>query len=301
MVLRAGYVNDSVTFLHFFCCSSLEHRYRPFRLPRTNQSLCELTRLDRKASYLATFVTWHYFVMSSEDEQTLSTKRKRRGVVRASLTRLDMRVAELEGRVDISMGDRLAAQQLLLKLDTLDADFKLYHFAIVDLVDDELLEMEQGVLNEHDDRVADLALRIQQLYSESTPSSPSTSSLDPRVRLTKRLRRLDRDLELVTSAVESIGPGSVVDVPLLSQYQEQLSGIKAELVSISNETLSLDSDDEGLSERETKLSKIVFDVSLKIKRLLQPQSSASPTPDGEGGLKLPKLDVPTFDGNIINW
>ena len=169
--------------------------------------------------------------MSLENEQALSANRKRRGVVRASLTRLDTRVAELEGKLEISARDRLAAHRLLQKLDTLDADFKLYHLAIIDLVGDESLNTEQALLDEHDDKVADLALRIQQLGPDSAPPSPSTTSLDPRVRLTKRLRRVERDLELVT-AVESLGPDPMVDVPLLGQYQEQLSGFRTELMSI---------------------------------------------------------------------
>ena len=47
------------------------------------------------------------------------------------------------------------------------------------------------------------------------------------------------------------------------------------------------------------MEKHIFDSSLKIKRLLQPQAHA-----GMGdskGIKLPKLEVPTFDGNILNW
>ena len=90
---------------------------------------------------------------------------------------------------------------------------------------------------------------------------------------TKRLRRLDEALTLVASVVESLGPDSVLDVPLLGQYQEQLSGYKAELASIYVELLSLDCDDEGLM----KSSRTIFDPSLKVKRLLQEQSLA-PSP-----------------------
>lgn len=240
--------------------------------------------------------------MSTENERALSANRRRRGVVRASLTRLETRVKEFESKgTEISAGDRLAAQRLLQKLDTLDSDFKSHHFAVVDLVDEEAMSTEQGVLDEHDDRVADLAVRLQQLITEpSTTSSPSASgSADPHVRLSKRLRRVDRDLESVVSAIESIGPDSTVDIPLLHQYEEQLSGMKAELASVSLEILSLDSEEVDLSEHETKLSKMIFGISLKIKRLLQGQRPVPPT--SEGGVKLPKLSVPTFDGNIINW
>ena len=50
--------------------------------------------------------------------------------------------------------------------------------------------------------------------------------------------------------------------------------------------------------------KKLFDCSLKIKRLLfpfdRPVNAAPPSLDGHG-VKLPKLDVPKFDGNIVNW
>ncbi len=39
---------------------------------------------------------------------------------------------------------------------------------------------------------------------------------------------------------------------------------------------------------------------MKIRRLLQNHTKTSPT-TSEGGVKLPKLDVPSFDGNLINW
>ncbi len=239
--------------------------------------------------------------MSAENEQALSTNRKRRGVVRASLTRLDSRVTELEGKGEISAGDRLATQRLLQKLETLDADFKSYHFAIVDLIGDNALQTEQDASDEHDDRVADLAVRIQQLAAQpSTISPPSTTTVDPCVRLDKRLRRLETDLERVVSVVGSIEPDSV-DVPLLRQYEEQLSGFNAELTSISHEILSLDGDAAGLPEREAKLTQDVFGVSLSIKRLLQGRIAIPPTSAGKGAVRLLKLSVQTFDGSIINW
>ncbi len=128
----------------------------------------------------------------------------------------------------------------------------------------------------------------------------SCTGVDPRVRLDKRLRRLETDLERVVSAVGSIEPDSV-DVPVLRQYEEQLSGFNAELTSISHEILSLDADEADLTERETKLTQDVFGVSLSIKRLLQGRLAIPPTSAGEGGVRLPKLSVPTFDGSIINW
>ena len=105
--------------------------------------------------------------MASETE--ITNNRKRRSVVRASVTRLDTRVGELEGKGEaLSPGDVRIAQQLRKRLSSLDADFRSYHFAIIDLVDEDSLEVEQRVLDEHDDRVADLAIRLQQLTPNPT-------------------------------------------------------------------------------------------------------------------------------------
>ena len=91
----------------------------------------------------------------------LAAQHKRRGVVRASVTRLRTRLNELERSTDES--NRLdSAKQMLSKLESLDNDFKKQHFATVDLVEgEEALAAEQEVLDSHDDDVAQLSLRLQ--------------------------------------------------------------------------------------------------------------------------------------------
>ena len=103
----------------------------------------------------------------------------------------------------------------------------------------------------------------------------------------------------MVSGVESIISDSEVDTCLLHQYEEQLSGIKTELTSVSDDILALDCDEGALSEQDTKLNQAVFDVRLKIKRLLQGKVKPAPC-SAEGGVKLPRLDIPTFNGNIVN-
>ena len=57
------------------------------------------------------------------------------------------------------------AKQLAVKSDTLDSDFKSYHFQIIDL-----LEGEQEALNRHDDPIAEMN-RLNRLYSSATLTS----------------------------------------------------------------------------------------------------------------------------------
>ena len=92
-----------------------------------------------------------------------------------------------------------------------------------------------------------------------------------------------------------------VDTCLLSQHREQLGGLNSELANVLQEFLSADGDDTTLSERHAQLSQILFDARLKIKRLLHKHDSVPSLSPGPSGVKLPKLSVPVFDGNIVNW
>ena len=231
--------------------------------------------------------------MATDGEHALSTRRKRRGVVRASVTRLDSRVSELERKKETSPGDLATAQRFLRKLDELDEEFKSHHLSIVDLIGEESIDTEQGILDDHDDKVASLSSRLQQFISKLS-SAHSSASMDsnPKQHHTRRLSHLERDLKLVVTTVDTITPGSEVDTCMLQQYEEQLSGLKAELARISSDILMLDEEDAGLSDRESALSKSHFEVCLKIRRLLQSpvKSSSVPTPTVDrSGVKLPKL------------
>ena len=102
--------------------------------------------------------------MPETDARALANHKKRRGVVRASLTRLGTKLGELEGSTD--QPDTLDhAKRLITKLECLDAEYKTHHYSIVDLTDDEGdLATEQAALDDHDENIALLGIRIQRLY-----------------------------------------------------------------------------------------------------------------------------------------
>ena len=60
---------------------------------------------------------------------------------------------------------------------------------------------------------------------------------------------------------------------------------------------------DDLYTHQVEVEKRVFDCSLKIKKLLQSQANLTTSSSASSGrgVRLPKLDVPTFDGNILNW
>ena len=187
------------------------------------------------------------------------------------------------------------------RLDVLDSEFRTHHHAIVDFIDDEeALQREQSTLDEYDDCVAELAARMQQLISVCTSSSDSS----PREIASRRLSRLQKNLSSISTEIATLS-GRPDDSCLLLQYEDQLSDCKKELTDVRNSLLPHDLEEtDGLSTLLVSLEKQVFDCSLKIKQLLHALSHSHDPPtaslDGKG-VKLPKLDVPTFDGNILNW
>ncbi len=118
-----------------------------------------------------------------------SNLRKRRGVLRASITRLGGRLTELEGTVD---QPRTAdhAKQLLNKLQSIESDFKKLHFELIDLIDEEdedAMETEQGVIDKFDDDVSDITIRLEVLMTV-TPLGAVPVTLPDRRPLTRKLR-----------------------------------------------------------------------------------------------------------------
>ena len=231
-----------------------------------------------------------------------ATLRRRRGVVRASITRLNTRLKDLESKIHESSTLSLA-HRMSQKLESLDGDFKTHHYALIDEIDDaeeETLAKEQDTLDQHDDDIATLAVRIEQLVATCNSASDSGA----RKIASRRLAHLKSNLSAVNSAVTSLTVDSA-ERHLLHQYQEQLSNFKKELADIRYNLLSL-----GLKEGDDLLTMVngldeeIFGCSLQIKKLLlfpNPTSGSLSTSSDGKGVKLPKIDVPTFDGNLLNW
>ena len=87
--------------------------------------------------------------MSETDQPSLGTLRKRRGIIKASITRLNTRLKDLKSSIHEPTTSSLA-QRMSQMLDTLDADFKKHHYAIIDRIDEadeETLGREQDALD----------------------------------------------------------------------------------------------------------------------------------------------------------
>ena len=157
------------------------------------------------------------------------------------------------------------------------------------------LRKEQDVLDEHNDEISSLAARLQEfIVICSTIADPDIRKVPSR-----RLARLDKSLSSISNRIKSI-TGDSSDTCLIHQYEEQVSDLKKELVSVRDSLLLLDLDDsDELNVPVAKLEKLIFDCSLSLKKLLKNRATDTSVSDSKG-VKLPKLDMPTFNSDILN-
>ena len=230
----------------------------------------------------------------------LDNLRKRRGIAKRSITNLHKRVDELEK--DLSNPDvSNSARRILEKLESHDNEFKEKHLAIVDRTDDERkLEDEQNTLDSHDDIVSALESRLHKLISAGASGNSNAYKVS-----SKRLAHLESVVTSVSSNLKSIpsGPESAI---MLQQFSEQLTDSGRELSEVRSVLFSLDLDDsDSLIHSQKSLEDQLFGLSLNVKKHLAacstPTSSTLGTTSDPTGVKLPKIDVPTFDGHILQW
>ena len=96
-------------------------------------------------------------------QEAISSQRRRRGTTKGSITRICNRLKNLfEQVIEGSPSEVISHAKLPLnKLEALDPDFKKYHFALIELIEEPgVLDQEQKMLDEHDDEVAALAVAL---------------------------------------------------------------------------------------------------------------------------------------------
>ena len=234
----------------------------------------------------------------------LSNLHKKRGAARSSVTRLSNRLKDLEADPEVpGASDR--AKHLLSKLNEADSDFKTLHYQVLDVIDerdDEALQKEQDILDEHDDIVSTLVLRIQNIITHAPLTTHSPTSLGPvtsdALKVTAcRLSRLELGLNGTDNGLDALTDD--VDSSLLEQYVEQLADHKRQLSTVHEELISLDlENDHELVLKQITLEKLQFKCSHRVKRLTS--RNVTSLADGKG-VRLPKLEVPTFDGHVLHW
>ena len=79
----------------------------------------------------------------------LKVAKSRRGIARASITRIEKHPQTWE-KSELSKVDRQTVQSLIEKVQTLDGNFKEHHYVIADQAEEEAVANEQDVLDEHE-------------------------------------------------------------------------------------------------------------------------------------------------------
>ena len=232
---------------------------------------------------------------------TASGVRKRRGTVRSSITRLLNRLAALEGKAaEPSTFD--LAQDMAKRLSELDREFRKHHDQLIDLIDEtdeDGLESAQNELDTHDDTIDDANMRIRQLLSISSSSANSPK----RKVLSRQQSQLEKAVNVIREAVIPLTRTS--DICLIRHYEERLQAHKTDLKELSAILLTMNLEDsDDLYTVQSALESLIFECDLMIKKLVVPDpptSATPPTASDSKGVKLPKLEAPTFDGKLINW
>ena len=154
---------------------------------------------------------------------------RKRGFVRRSITNLGKRLTDLKVWTDKTEAHH-HAQRLFARLETLDTEFKAVQYEIVSAInesDEESIAAEQEALDRHDEDIDALSVRIQRLLHDT---NPSTESSGEQRSLSRSLAILEKSLQTINAALESLPPESD-DLALIQQYQEELSDVKTELTT----------------------------------------------------------------------
>ena len=184
--------------------------------------------------------------MSSEDgTNVLSDLTKRRGAIRGSITRLGNRLQELEDHPGDP--DNVAnANIYATKLDSLSNEIRAVHYQVLSFFDEEAdLEKQQGVLDNHDEVVSSMILRLNQVVTKDPPRSNSSGS---RNSMSLKLKRIRTGLESTERDLSSLGSGED-ELSLAEQNQERLTEYKSQLNVLYDKLTGLDikEDDELLA------------------------------------------------------
>ena len=147
------------------------------------------------------------------------------------------------------------SSQALKRLESLDTSFKTHNMAILDAIEESQVEAEQETLDEHDDDVMNISLRLQAPNTDTVEATP----IPNRILIGRRLAQLQA--RLLSEANTLSG-----DPAELHTYQEILA---AELADVRKEAvvIAADSSDE-LSTAVRNQDKDIFNLSVKIKKLL---------------------------------
>ena len=238
--------------------------------------------------------------------------RRRRDAVTGTIKLLEQRMATLEVKEELTEEEVQSVLRMSKLLTDASNDFKAYHFAIIDQIEnDDEAAVEQKALDDHDLKVMSLIDRLAELLKKGKSSATEQVAPQPTASYTTPppldTRLMDRQLE---SMEESVGElkravnASGEETYALTTYLDKTKSLEGELRVLKEKILSLD-DYEDRKDRASHIERDFLQLRLDISRKLTPMKK-EPVPDTIGtpmmaGVNLPRIEVPKFDGNILNW
>ena len=140
-------------------------------------------------------------------------------MVHVSVTCFKHRLNTLEDKDNLNSSDLLAVKSHLIKTEALDVEFKEHHYAVINLVgnDEHILDEEQATMDNHEDKVAEIIERLQQLRPEAKAAFSIAHFMDLSHHLRRRLNNVERSLRLVKGKFNPLTPSSDLDSCLLLQ------------------------------------------------------------------------------------
>ena len=243
-----------------------------------------------------------------------SNPKKRRNAAAGTINLLEKRLATMELKEELTKGDIQSILRMSKLLSDVSNDFKTYHFAIVDQLEEEEDEdAEQLILDQHETKVMEMIDRIVELVGEPSQKkkdadseSETPKSSDPPPTITKD-RMVDRQLDILEDAARAIKrnvevPG--VDESVLVNYMDKIKSLEEELQGLKKEIISLEDFGERI-DRASGIERTLFELRVVITRLMK-ETKKEPVPKVVetplmASVSLPRIEIPTFDGNILNW
>ena len=91
--------------------------------------------------------------------------------MRTPITRIDCKIATLEEKEELTDKDRQSVPKTLKTLEELRAEFKSYHYAVIEQVEEEpALTEEQTTLDEFGEKLEELIDRLSELVTTPEPT-----------------------------------------------------------------------------------------------------------------------------------
>ena len=114
---------------------------------------------------------------------------------------------------------------------------------------------------------------------------------------------MERNIDRMATTVRTLEPTADLDVLLVEQLTKDETVLSKRPSDIVDDILSLSEDDAESLERASTLEGTLRTLSLKLKKLahVRESSTTAISVSASFGVKLPKISVPTLNGNIIEW